>query len=126
MKKRVSHVVKRPGLRNGDPSIEIPVAEDLVTTPGIRQNKKDVDFYSRSYPLESQSITNTADSEWAWTVYPEEEQEGHREHVRLSKEVVTVSGEYGDIEPTVEPAPGKDVTEEIKAKARDLGLARWG
>ena len=47
MKKRVSHVLKRPGLKNGDPSIEIPVAEDLVTTPGIRQSKKDVDFYSQ-------------------------------------------------------------------------------
>ena len=126
MKKRISHVLKRPGLRNGDPSIEIPVAEDLVTEPGIRQTPKDVDFYSRSYPLESQSITNTADSEWAWTVYPEEEQEGHREHVRLSKEVVKISGEYGDIEPTVEPVPGKNVTEQIKAKARDLGFGEVG
>jgi hypothetical protein len=46
--------------------------------------------------------------------------------VRLSKEVVKISGEYGGIEPTVEPVPGKDVTEEIKAKARDLGFGEVG
>ena len=46
--------------------------------------------------------------------------------MRLSKEVVKISGVYGDIEPTVEPTPGKDVTEEIKAKARDLGFGEVG
>ena len=126
MKKRVSHVVKRPGLKNGAPDIEIPVAEDLVTQPGIRQNPSDVDFYSRSYPLESLSITHTADQEWAWTVYPLEEQEGHREHVRLSEEVVRTSQVYGDLEPTVQPERGKDVTEQIKARARDLGFGEVG
>ena len=126
MKKKVSHVLKRPGLKNGDPYIEIPVAEDLVSQPGIRQNPTDVDFYSLKYPLESLSVTHTADQEWAWTVYPLEEQEGHREHVRLSKDVVRISQIYGDLEPTVQPEHGKDVTEQIKARARELGFGEVG
>ena len=54
--KKINHIVKRPGLRIGDPTYEIPVAEDLVTTPGSRENPTDVDFYSRKYPLESQNV----------------------------------------------------------------------
>ena len=34
MAKEVHHSVKRPGLRPGDPDVEIPVAEDLATVPG--------------------------------------------------------------------------------------------
>jgi hypothetical protein len=32
--KQIHHTVTRPGNRLGDPDIEIPVAEDLVTVPG--------------------------------------------------------------------------------------------
>ena len=34
-KKTVSHVVKRPGRLHGHPDVEIPVADDLATVPGI-------------------------------------------------------------------------------------------
>ena len=84
--KKVNHVVNRPGLKNGDPSYDIPVADDLVTTPGIPQNPSDVDFYSRKYPLESQNISLSADRAWVWTIYQPEEVEAHLEHERLQAE----------------------------------------
>ena len=123
--KKVSHVVKRPGLRLKDPDYEIPVAEDLATTPGIRQNQKDVDFYSRSYPLESQNIEYTADRAWVWTVYSPEEEESHLEHERLQAPVVNAAATSADVAPTAAPT-GKDVTEEIKLKARELGFGEVG
>ena len=46
--KKVSHIVRRPGLRNEDPHIDIPVAEDLVSQPGIPTKQSDVDYYSLS------------------------------------------------------------------------------
>ena len=46
-KKTVSHVVTRPGRLHGDPDVEIPVAIDLATVPGIPKRDEDVSFYSR-------------------------------------------------------------------------------
>ena len=50
MPKPVSHVVKRPGRTHGDADVEIPVAEDLATVPGVPKRDDDVAFYSREYP----------------------------------------------------------------------------
>ena len=61
MAKTVSHVVTRPGRRLGDPDVEIPVAEDLTTVPGIPLNEKDISFYNRVYPEETQNIMKAAD-----------------------------------------------------------------
>ena len=61
MPKAVHHVVTRPGLNPGDPDIEIPVADDLVTVPGHPTRDEDVAFYSREYPPESQNIEKAAD-----------------------------------------------------------------
>ncbi len=41
MPKAVSHVVRRPGRRLGDPDVVIPVAEDLATVPGAPIREKD-------------------------------------------------------------------------------------
>ena len=54
--KKISHVVKRPGRLHGFDDVEIPVADDLATVPGIPQREEDVAFYSRVYPIESQNI----------------------------------------------------------------------
>ena len=72
MPKKVHHVVTRPGLSPADPAVNIPVAEDLVSEPGIPQRKADVSFYGRVYPLESQNIEKAADREWVWTVFTPE------------------------------------------------------
>ncbi|MCI0440012.1 MAG: hypothetical protein L0177_12915, partial [Chloroflexi bacterium] len=70
--KSVSHVVKRPGRKHGDPDVEIQVPQDLVTVAGNALRENDVSFYSRVDPIESQNIDKAADREWVWTVYTEE------------------------------------------------------
>ncbi len=52
MVKKVGQHVTRPGNKLGDPSVTIPVAEDLLSVPGIPARESDVAFFSREYPLE--------------------------------------------------------------------------
>ena len=46
--KKIGQIITRPGRLPGDPPIDIPIPEDLMTVPGspIRQNE--VDFYGSS------------------------------------------------------------------------------
>ena len=125
MPKTVSHVVKRPGRKHGRPDVEIPVAEDLVSTPGIPQREVDVSFYSRVEPLESQNIDKAADREWVWTVYTDEVREYREQHDRNSKPLIDAAAVTGEIEPTAQPA-GRDITEEVRTKARELGFGEVG
>ncbi|MCH8207179.1 MAG: hypothetical protein IH956_09290 [Chloroflexi bacterium] len=125
MPKAVSHVVKRPARTQGRPDVEIPVAEDLVSTPGIPQREVDVSFYSRVEPLESQNIDKAADREWVWTVYTDEIREYREEHDRNNKPLVDAAAVTGEIEPTAPPV-GRDITEEIRTKARELGFGEVG
>ncbi len=125
MPKRVSHVVKRPGRLHGRPDVDIPVAEDLVTVPGIPQREIDVSFYSRVDPIESQNVEKAADREWVWTVYTDEVREYREQHDRNNKPLVDAAAVTGDIEPTVPPA-GRDLTEEIRARSRELGFGEVG
>ena len=49
---KIGHQVVRPGKTlKGDP-VTIPVAEELETIPGIPLNQREIDWYSREYPLE--------------------------------------------------------------------------
>ena len=65
MAKKVGNYVERPGRQLGDEPITIPVAEDLITEPGIPTMDKDVSFYSREYPLENMAIEESASADWA-------------------------------------------------------------
>ena len=123
---KIGHSVTRPGRTEGDEPIIINVAEELETVPGVVQNSVDVDFYSREYPLESQNIDLTADREWVWTVYTKEVLEDRKIHDRLNGPIVAAAKDTGQIEPTAEPEFGKDVTEDIKAKAKELGFGEVG
>ena len=126
MPKRVHHVVTRPGREAGDPDVEIPVAEDLVSQPGIPLREVDVSFYSREYPLESQSIEKEADREWAWTVYSPEMLEYRKQHEEASKPLIKAAAVSGDLEPTSTPDEGRDATEDIRRKAKELGFGEVG
>ena len=125
MPKAVSHVVKRPGRKPGRPDVEIPVAEDLVTEPGIPQREVDVSFYSREEPIESQNIDKAADREWVWTVYTDDVRAYREEHDRNNKPLVDAAAVTGEIEPTAPPV-GRDITDEIRTKARELGFNEVG
>ena len=69
MKKKVNHVVKRPGRKVDDADVTIPVATDLVSVPGSPPREQDVSFYAREYPAETQTIEKSADRVWAKTAY---------------------------------------------------------
>ena len=126
MVKALHHVVKRPGRKHGDQDVKIPVAQDLVSVPGAPIREKDVSFYSRVYPLENQNVEKGADRQWAWTVYGEEEYKYRRGHEERSKPLVKAAAVSGDLEPTGTPEPGKDVTEKVRLKARELGFGEVG
>ena len=123
---KIGHSITRPGRRLGDEPVTIDVPEELETVPGIPQHPHEVDFYTREYPIETQAVEQTADREWTWSVYTKEQLEHREVHDRLNKPIVKTASNTGDIEPTAEPVPGKDVTEEIRAKARELGFGEVG
>jgi NAD-dependent dihydropyrimidine dehydrogenase PreA subunit len=124
--KPVSHTVTRPGRKDGDDEVEIPVAEDLATVPGIPQNPVDVAFYSREHPLETQSIDKSADRQWAWTAQADdltEFREAQEERMEPLYKAALVSG---DVEPTGTPVPGEDLTNDIRRFAREIGFGEVG
>ena len=123
---RIGHSVTRPSTRPGDEPITMDIPEELESVPGIVQIPHEVDFYSREYPLEHQQTMFTADREWAWGVLTKEANEERITHERLNKPIVNAARNTGEIEPTVEPVPGKDITQEIKAKAFELGFGDVG
>jgi len=126
MLKQTDHVVKRPGRVHQDPEYEVPVAEDLTSEPGIPQKERDVSFYSRVYPLESQNIEKAADREWVWTVFTPEITKYREQHDRVNKPLVDAAAVSGDIEPNGTPEPGVDVTDAIRVKAREFGFGEVG
>ena len=126
MAKTISHIVKRPGRLPGEPDVEIPIAEDLVTVPGSPTRERDVSFYSREYPIETQNIEKAADREWGWTIYTPEVLEYRKGHDVANKPLIDAAAVSGDIPPTVSPEAGLDVTDSIRAKATDLGFGEVG
>jgi len=125
MSKTVNHVVTRPGRKHGDADVQIPVADDLSTVPGIPLREADVSFYSRVYPQETQNIEKAADRQWVWTVYSEETKMYRRRHDEINEPLVDAAAVSGDLEPTGTPT-GEDVTELIRLKARELGFGEVG
>jgi ferredoxin len=126
MAKAVSHVVQRPGRRLGDPDVTIPVAEDLTTVPGIPLNERDLSFYNRVYPEETQNIMKAADREWVWTVYTEELVEYRHYHEEVGRPLISAAAASGNLQPTGTPNPEIDITASIRQKARELGFGEVG
>ena len=126
MPKAVSHVVRRPGRRLGDPDVAIPVAEDLVTVPGAPIREKDLSFFSRTEPLETQNIEKGADRDWAWSVYTDEISEYRKGHDERMVPHIELAARSADVEPTGEPDPTVDVTESIRLRARELEFGEVG
>ena len=126
MAKPVSHVVTRPGRKPGDPDADIPIAQDLATVPGSPTIDGDVSYYSREYPVESQTVEKSADREWGWSVYIKEVYDYRKKHDEVSEPLIEAAAVSGDIEPDTEPEPDDDVTEDIRAKAKELGFGEVG
>src|SRR5215472_1649686 len=125
MTKTVNHVVTRPGRKHGDTDVQIPVADDLATVPGIPLREADLSFYSRVYPQETQNIEKAADRQWVWSVYPPEVLKHRKRHDELNEPLVDAAAVSGDLEPTGTPT-GEDITDAIRLKARELGFGEVG
>ncbi|MEE3246031.1 MAG: hypothetical protein VX213_00890, partial [Chloroflexota bacterium] len=92
---KVGHVVVRPGRKAGMDPVEIPVPEELETVPGIPMVSKDIDFYSREYPLVRQQVEHGADTEWAPTVGTAAMQKYHHEHQAVMEEFYPLMNRTG-------------------------------
>ena len=124
--KKISHIVTRPESREGNGPVSIPVAEELATTPGIPKREVDLSFYSRTQPLESQTIEKTADRVWTWSVFSDEVAEYLNHHINATKPLVDIAERSADLAPTGTPDPAGNITDEIRAKARELGFGEIG
>ena len=124
---KIGHEVTRPGKRLGDPPVTIPVPEELETVPGIPTSQRELDWYSREYPLESQAVSHRAERDWqiAQRDLNPAIQGVRNEHEKLNRPLIMSARLTGDLEPTAEPT-GEDVTEQIKTKARELGFIEVG
>jgi len=124
---KIGHEVVRPGKNLGDAPVTIPVPEELETVPGIPTNQREVDWYAREYPLETMNITERASRDWANAIRDQhvEMREIRKEHDKLNKSLIMAARLTGEQEPTTEPT-GEDVSEKIKAKARELGYVEVG
>ena len=122
---KVGHVVTRPGRKLGDAPGDIPVPEELETVPGIPITSREVDFYSREYPLQRQEVEHAADMEWALSIGTEAMQEYGKEHDSTMEPFYALMNSSGDLEAAGTPT-GEDVTELIKAHARELGYLEVG
>jgi ferredoxin len=128
-KKTIGQIITRPGRLPNDPPITIPIAEDLLTVPGIPVRPNEVDFYSREYPLESQNVDYSADRQWAMSVLSPEAYEHRKEHEQLNAPLVEAARHTGEIEPAMAPNPEADpveLTERIRQKAREMGFGEVG
>lgn len=68
MGKTVGHDVTCPAATSDNPSVTIPVPEELETVPGIPKCAEEVEWYSREYPLESHNVENRASRQWGDTI----------------------------------------------------------
>ena len=124
--KKVSHIVNRPGRVDRRNEAEILVAEDLATVPGVPKREKDLSFYSRTEPLESQSISKTADRAWTWSVFSEEVAEYLTHHIDVTKPLVDIAEASANLPPTGEIDPSENITDVIRDKAIELGFGEVG
>jgi len=124
---KIGHEVVRPGKNLGDPEVNIAIPKELETTPGIPLNNREVDWYAKEYPLESMNVTERASRDWANTLRDAhaEMREIRKEHEKLNRALVMACRLTADLESTGEPT-GEDITDLIKAKARELGFLEVG
>ena len=124
---KLGHEVVRPGKTYGDESVTISVPEELETVPGIPLNHREVDWYAREYPLENMNVSERASRDWANTLRDQhvEMREIRKEHDKLNRALIIAGRLTSELEPTAE-SDGRDITDLIKDKARQLGYLEVG
>ena len=124
---KIGHEVVRPGKLFGDEPVTIPVPEELETVPGIPLNNREVDWYAREYPLESMTNSERASGDWGNDIRDESPviREIMKEHYKQDYSIIMAGRSTAEMEPTAEPT-GEEVTDLIKARARQLGYVEVG
>ena len=124
---KIGHKVIRPGKFIGDDPVTIPVPAELETVPGIPLNNREVDWYTREYPLESQNRSERASHEWNNAIREQrgELHEIRKEHDKLNHSLILAGRASAEIEPTGE-ATGEDVTELVKGPSAETRFPRSG
>jgi len=56
----------------------------------------------------------SADREWEWSVWSDELTEFHKRHHEKNRVLVDAAESSGDLQPTGQAEPGKDLTDEIR------------
>ena len=120
--------LNRPGRNLGDPDISIPVAKDLLKVKGVPIREPEVSYYSREFPLESFSLTESASAEWA-----------EKERRKVSPEISELYSDYQErILPWVDKLADisrrsplctpdvSDISDAVRDKARELGYGEVG
>ena len=125
---KIGHEVVRPGKLYGDEPVTIPVPEELETVPGIPINNREVDWYAREYPLESQTYSERASGDWSNNIRDDQHPDLAQimqEHYKADYNIIMAGRSTAAMEPTAEPT-GEDVTGLIKDRARQLGYVEVG
>lgn len=126
MPKKIKHTVIRPGHGIDDRPVEIPVAQDLASVPGIPLRDSDVSFHSKIQPLESWRVEKGADQDWAWSVYSDDFKKYRRHFDEIIAPSIETARRSGNITAKATKDKNIDVTKAIRTNARDLGFGEVG
>ena len=127
-KRKVGKIIKRPGLKFGDPDIEIPIAVDLLKVEGVPQRDAEVSYYSREFPLESFSIEQSASAVWAQkerVKHTPETEELYRNYQKKITPWINKIKRSGERVSNVS-SQTENSTEVIRNKAKELGYSEIG
>lgn len=127
-KRKLGKNILRKGRTPSDPEVIIPVASDLLKVEGIPIRDAEVSYYSREFPIESFSVSESASAIWAdkeREVVSPETSRLYREYQSKILPWVKKIGEVAERNPQGPKETG-DVTTLIREKARSLGYGEVG
>ena len=127
-KRKVGKIIRRASLKFGGPDIEIPIAADLLKVDGVPQRDTEVSYYSREFPLESFSITQSASAVWAQKERAEhtpETEQLYRDYQKKITPWINKIKRSGERVPNVS-SQTENATKVIRDKAKELGYSEIG
>ena len=127
-KRKLGKEIQRNGRIHGDKGITIAVASDLLKVEGIPIRDAEVSYYSREFPIESFSVSESASSSWAETERESVSPETSLLYKQYQTEILPWVERINNIGRRVPDVAGsaKDVTESVREKARTLGYGEVG
>ena len=127
-KRKLGKEIQRNGRIHGEKGITIAVASDLLKVEGIPIRDAEVSYYSREFPIESFSVSESASSSWAETERESVSPETSLLYKQYQTEILPWVGRISNVGRRVPEVAGSasDVTESVREKARSLGYGEVG